>query len=120
MFLRGGGSGGDADVARVGKPCGLELGSFLDVMRVLADVSADLRQAAGVARDVYKRQFVYISQRTPLSAVTKDIEAFGAMRDEAIALEMERATEMCIRDSSYVDKYDNISYVRLLSLNKVV
>lgn len=40
--------------------------------------------------------FVYISQRTPLSAVTKDIEAFGAMRDEAIALEMERATVACI------------------------
>lgn len=39
-----------------------------------------------------KNAFVYISRRTPLSAVTKDIEAFGAMRDEAIALKMERTT----------------------------
>ena len=39
-----------------------------------------------------KNAFVYISRRTPLSTVTKDIEAFGAMRDEAIALKMERTT----------------------------
>ena len=34
----------------VGKPRGLELGSFLDVIRALAGVCANLRQAAGVAR----------------------------------------------------------------------
>lgn len=36
--------------------------------------------------------FAYISQRVPLSAKTSDVEAFGALRDEAIALGMERAT----------------------------
>ena len=50
VFLRGGGSSGDADVMSVGKPRGQKLGSFLDVMRVLAGVCANLSQAAGVAR----------------------------------------------------------------------
>ncbi len=49
MFLRGGGSGGDADVVCGGKPCGLELGSFLDVMGMRAGIGADLCQAARVA-----------------------------------------------------------------------
>ena len=42
--------GGDADVLSIGKPLGLEFRCFLDMMRTLAGVGANLRQATGVAR----------------------------------------------------------------------